>query len=204
MSAAPLSQSVPLEELAELLPDALLVFDRSGAIRLANGLAEAMFGYAAGELRGRAAAELLPARFRPRHEEHQARFFAQPSRRPMGVGMELRGLRKAGDEFPVEISLAPLVTPEGTLALSAIRDISERQRAAERLAETNRSLENALLLVKQLTGILPICGFCKKIRNAGGEWESIETYIGSHSEAQFTHSFCPECGRAHYPEYLPR
>ena len=62
-------------------------------------------------------------------------------------------------------------------------------------------------LVKQerklrvLEGMLPVCGFCKRIRN-GAEWQEMERYITEHSEAEFSHTFCPECGQRHYGAYL--
>lgn len=54
--------------------------------------------------------------------------------------------------------------------------------------------------VQTLEGLLPICAFCKSIRNSGGKWEPLELYISEHSEAQFSHGFCPDCQRLHYPE----
>ena len=59
-------------------------------------------------------------------------------------------------------------------------------------------LQEALNHVKTLQGLLPICAFCHKIRNSDGKWERLESYITSHSEADFTHGFCPECGEKHY------
>lgn len=56
--------------------------------------------------------------------------------------------------------------------------------------------------VKMLEGILPVCSFCKKIRDQQGQWHSMEQFITEHSEAQFTHGFCPECGERHYGEFL--
>ncbi|MFI5295266.1 MAG: hypothetical protein ACHQ0Y_09610 [Thermodesulfovibrionales bacterium] len=61
-------------------------------------------------------------------------------------------------------------------------------------------LENAVKEIKQLSGLLPICASCKKIRDDKGCWNQIETYISKHSEAEFTHSICPECAKKLYPE----
>jgi hypothetical protein len=55
--------------------------------------------------------------------------------------------------------------------------------------------------LRVLEGMLPVCGFCKRIRN-GAEWQDIECYITEHSEAEFSHTFCPECGERHYREFL--
>lgn len=58
--------------------------------------------------------------------------------------------------------------------------------------------------VQRLEGILPICSFCKRIRGGDNEWVRLEQYITTHSEAQFSHGFCPDCAREHYSEYLTK
>jgi hypothetical protein len=70
------------------------------------------------------------------------------------------------------------------------------------LGEKNKSLSDYLSEIKLLRGILPICSFCKKIRDAEGNWSDVDAYVSKHSEAQFSHSFCPECGKLHYSDYL--
>jgi hypothetical protein len=74
----------------------------------------------------------------------------------------------------------------------------KRQLAQEQ--QLNRQLSTALAEVKRLSGFLPICASCKKIRNDQGYWEQIEIYIRAHSEAEFTHSLCPECLQHLYPD----
>ena len=67
-----------------------------------------------------------------------------------------------------------------------------------RLSEHERKVHQ---YVERLEGLLPICSFCKSIRNKAGDWERIEIFISDRSEAEFTHSFCPTCGKTHYPDF---
>jgi len=70
------------------------------------------------------------------------------------------------------------------------------------LGEKNRSLSDYLEEIKIIRGIVPICSFCKKIRDTEGKWSEVEAYIAKNSEAQFSHSFCPECVKKHYGDLL--
>ena len=70
------------------------------------------------------------------------------------------------------------------------------------LGEKNKSLSDYLEEIKILRGIVPICSFCKKIRDTDGNWSEVDVYVSKHSEAQFSHSFCPECGKSHYGDFL--
>lgn len=66
--------------------------------------------------------------------------------------------------------------------------------------ELIHELQNALAKVKTLSGFLPICSSCKKIRDAKGYWQQLEAYLGKHSGTEFSHSICPECSRKLHPE----
>jgi len=86
--------------------------------------------------------------------------------------------------------------------LAAEEELRIHQGQLEALVERRTAdLRLALASVKKLSGFLPICASCKKIRDDKGYWNQIESYIRDHSEAEFSHSFCPDCARALYPEY---
>lgn len=81
-----------------------------------------------------------------------------------------------------------------------LEDITGRKQAEAEREELIRELQEALAKVKTLSGLLPVCAACKKIRDDKGSWNAMEVYIQGHSDAEFTHSFCPECMHTLYPE----
>ncbi len=107
--------------------------------------------------------------------------------------MEQKFLRLDGTHFDVEVSAVPFVYDNEQGAIVFFRDVSDRKRAEEEREKILAELQNALARVKLLSGFLPICAWCKKIRDDKGYWNQIEAYIKEHSEAEFSHSICPEC-----------
>lgn len=97
------------------------------------------------------------------------------------------------------------VVAERTVALMEAnaklqRDIVERKKLYDQREELIQELQSALAKVKALSGFLPICSVCKKIRDDKGYWQQLEAYLGEHSGTEFSHSICPECAKKLYPE----
>lgn len=118
--------------LLESVPDAMVIVDEAGTILFVNRMAEQLFGYQRADVIGRPVEVLLPARFRTMHQVHRSGYTAAPRARPMGLGLDLSGLRVDGSEFPAEISLSPIDLEGRTGVIAAVRDVSERKKVEER------------------------------------------------------------------------
>jgi protein-histidine pros-kinase len=124
--------------LLEAAPDAIVIVDQSGRIVIVNERTEQLFGYTRDELIGRPVEMLIPETLRGKHPSHRADYFAEPRVRPMGLGLELAGLRKDGTEFPVGVSLGPIRIGGQLLVSSAIRDITARKQLERQMQEASR------------------------------------------------------------------
>ena len=131
-------------KLLEAAPDAMVIVGPDGAIAHVNDQALELFGYRRDELLGHQVEMLIPERYRGAHPSHRRSYFSAPRTRAMGHGgLQLFGRRKDGTEFPAEISLSPLVTEDGTLAITAVRDITDRRRLEDerrRLAQAEEAV----------------------------------------------------------------
>lgn len=136
MEQALLQSRAEFQALLESAPDAIVNVDADGRIVLVNSQTEKMFGYSREELLGQPVEVLIPPRYHRAHIHHRGSYTASPTTRPMGIGLKLAGRRKEGSEFPVEISLSPVRTQNEFCVMSIIRDVSDRQRAEERLSES--------------------------------------------------------------------
>lgn len=141
----------------DVAPDATIIADGDGRIRLINQQTEVLFGYAREELLGQRVERLLPERLHDAHVRHRSDFRAAPFPRPMGADLQLFGRRCDGSEFPVEVSLAPLDQAGDSLVVASIRDASEMQRVQAANLELHRlqALTDTALAYLELDDLLP-------------------------------------------------
>jgi PAS domain S-box-containing protein len=124
--------------LVETAPTGILICDGQGRITEANAQMQRMFGYTREELIGQPVEMLVPEPHRDAHLGHRTTYVNHPQARPMGMGLELHGRRKDGTQFPLEISLGPLVTSEGVSISGTVVDISERKKLEQQLQVSQR------------------------------------------------------------------
>ncbi len=179
------------EALVEGLGDGLVVLDGQDRIVEMNAAARKAFGLGRAPL-GRSVHEACPTlgTVVPRGASSPERaaevMLAAPDLRNFDLRVStLRGRRG---------------TPEGRMII--LRDITERKRSDLERERLITELSEALVDIKVLRGLLPICVHCRKVRDDSGYWHSIEQYVQEHSEAQFSHGLCDDCMRERYPEYL--
>ncbi len=133
-----------MRDLLESAPDAMVIVDGKGVIRLVNSQTEKLFGFPRQELFDQPIEKLMPQRYRAQHPSYRGGYHSNPRVRPMGADLDLFAMRQDGSEFPVEISLSPLKTAEGTLIVSTIRDVSNRKHAEQVMLESLKEKETLL------------------------------------------------------------
>jgi two-component system cell cycle sensor histidine kinase/response regulator CckA len=125
-------------EVLDASPNAIVAVDAAGLVTYANPSVRTTFGWPPSELVGRPVEVLIPAILAERHGGHRARFSHRASARPMGIGLDLAGRRRDGSTFPVEISLAPVDTPDGRLVYATVVDITARKALVDQLLQAQK------------------------------------------------------------------
>ncbi len=180
-----------LAAIVEGTDDAIVSLTLSGLITSWNMAAEIMYGYNAAEAIGQPASLHIPLE----NLDEIPALIARVSRGESVFHHETIRRKKNGDYINASITISPIRDDSGSLVgISCIaRDITERERVRKEREELILELQKALANVKVLKGLLPICAWCKKIRDDKGYWQQIEAYISDRSEADFSHGICPSC-----------
>lgn len=109
--------------------------------------------------------------------------------------------KKDGDNFPATVLLTKVSLSDNVFLQATVRDITEQKRMEKEKEDLIAELRATIQKVKTLTGLIPICANCKKVRNDSGFWDSVDVYIQKHTDADFSHSICPECMKKLYPAF---
>ena len=150
--------------------------------------------------------ELLGNDHRIVNSGHHPKEFFREMWTTIGAGKvwkgEVRNRAKDGTFYWVHATIVPFLDADGKpIQYVAIRtEITERKKAEADREQLIEKLQHALAEVKHLSGLLPICSVCKKVRDDKGYWNQIETYVSQHSEAQFSHGCCPNCAVKFYED----
>jgi PAS domain S-box-containing protein len=184
--------------------DAIISADKNGNIVFWNPSAQKMFGYHEHEVIGQSLTILMPDHLKAAHQKGLTSHVASGDSRIINKTVEMTGLTKDGRQFPIELSIASWEADGRQYFTGIIRDISERKQIENERDALIRDLQHSLAEVKTLSGLLPICSSCKKIRDDKGYWNQIEGYIHEHSDATFSHGICPDCTKKLYPEYYKK
>jgi PAS domain S-box-containing protein len=177
------------QDLLETAPDAMVIVNQLGQIVLVNAQTESLFLYRKEELLGKTVEILIPDTFIKNHKQYREQYIHHPRTRSMGQGMELHGKQKDGSTFPVEVSLSPLKTDEGTFISAAIRDISDRKNAESKFRKLLESAPDAMVIVTE-AGVIQLVN--AQVANIFG-YEKAEI-IGNKVEMLIPGRFRPQHG----------
>lgn len=200
-----ISPGVPPEFIPiilEMVPIAVFVVDTGRNVRLLNSAARELWGGA--RYVGPDDWELYKLL------DYETGRSVPPADRPSAralLGIETAGALFAMEGFNgarrvIQISAAPIRDADGAIigSVSTHADITEPHRTSAERERLVRELQEALKEIRTLSGLLPICSNCRRIRDEASEWRDLEEYVRVHTTAQFTHSMCPQCTEYLFPE----
>lgn len=184
--------------IVETMQEGILLSDKNLDVAYANHNAERLFGHSLEETKHRPIENFFPA-------DLKDFLFEKIQQRKKGISERytVHLQRKDGSKHWLYFSSTPMLDQQGSFAgiLSLVSDITDSKKMEEEREHLIADLQNALSSIRKLSGLLPICSACKKIRDDQGYWNQLEEYIHDHSEAEFTHSLCPDCIKKLYPQY---
>ncbi|MCF8055514.1 MAG: PAS domain S-box protein [Desulfocapsa sp.] len=193
-------QENPYEKYRDLFEnanDAIFMLDENHNYIEVNPRAVELFGFSREEFLGMNVKDVIPPAQVSKSDEEFKRL------REQGKYEKFTGKQKTKDGRWLDIEVNSSVIISGGKIIGSrdiVRDISERKKADREREHLITDLQKALDEIKSLKGILPLCSFCKNIRDPKGEWKQVDVFIHDHSEAAISHTVCPDCMKKHYPE----
>ncbi len=200
-------RKVALEKLAYLAAivdsaeEAIIGQNLDGIITTWNTGASRLYGHTAVEAIGQSALLIVPESLYQETNELWQKLRRGEPVEPLDTTRE----RKDGKPINVCVTMSVIRDGQGRVlgASSIAYDITERKKIEDERIDLIAHLNETLSKVKTLSGLLPICASCKKIRDDHGYWQKLETFVREHSGAEFSHSICPDCMQVLYPEFVP-
>ena len=189
-----------LSVTVEQSPASIVITNTAGDIEYVNPKFVEVTGYTLAEVRGK-----NPRVLKSGEKSPQA---YRDLWQTISTGKEWRGefhnKKKTGELYWEFASISPIRNPAGRIThyVAVKEDITARKQTEAERDKLIHNLQEALANVKSLSGLLPICAGCKKIRDDKGYWSQVESYIQMHSEAKFSHSMCPDCLKKWYPDLV--
>lgn len=192
-----------LRDITSHLSEGIYVMDERGGIIFMNPEAERLLGWKTEEFTDKNVHDIIHNR---KTDGSSLAFKDCPMHNVIKTGIPFVSteevfIRKDGSIFPISVISSPINDGRRIVStVTSFRDITERKKIEADRERLISELKEALARVKQLSGMLPICASCKKIRDDKGYWSQIEAYITEHSEVLFSHGICPECEKKAYQE----
>jgi PAS domain S-box-containing protein len=181
-------------DLYDFAPTGYFNLTRNGTILAVNLTGASLLGLERARLLNRRLGFLVSEADRPAFNALLEKTFAEGNRQCCEVAIP------RAETEPLFVRVEAVVSDDRRECRAAVLDVTDRHRSEALREQLIGELQTALARVKQLSGMLPICAGCKKIRDDQGYWEQVEAYIQAHSEATFTHGLCPDCVKRLYPE----
>jgi len=197
---ADLEKLIYLAAIVDSTGEAIISYNMGGIITTWNAGARQLYGYTQAEAIGRSVMMIVPESLRLPTFEILA---GLRNNNEQIIHLETTRVRKDGGSIDVYVTISPIKGPDGKIigASSISYDITERKRIEDERTRMIAQLNETLSKVRTLSGLLPICASCKKIRDDKGYWQKLETFVHEHSNAEFSHSICPECMERLYPDF---
>jgi PAS domain S-box-containing protein len=188
-----------LSRAVEQSPASIVITDTDGGIEYINPKFVRLTGYSLEEAMGKNP-RILKSGEKPPEEYRQLWDIITAGGEWKG---EFHNKKKNGELYWESAVISPITDVHGKIThyIAVKEDITERKNAEAEREKLIKELQAALTEVKTLSGLIPICSSCKKIRDDKGYWNILEAYLIKHSDAQFTHGICPDCAAKFFPEY---